>query len=313
MIKTYKLSKEAWNRMRKDRIKEILDSRWENIKLLRNKSDEIIDSQWFYINEDYINSFNAYEQHIGKYIRLHYLENTFANGLLFQEPSQWNDDFERRFYEADYSNITDNNENFTPKLYACCFTYGFETEAAWKTYAGRKKDEKDVVRLEINKKRLLSELNNWAKHNKYTVYIGYANYKYPLHLLKTIHKANERENSLWFEDFSLKNYLTLLLQKRQAYYNEMEERFFLIPDDKTIPVKKNLCVKLSFEKIVDKIILCPDFQSEKENKIREMCIKHGISCIVQRSELNTKKTIVGGKITIEKTDDDNPWKFNNLR
>lgn len=315
MIEKIKLSKEAWLRMRGERIKRIIDSHLEKIKFLRNSSDDVIDSQWFYVDEDYINSFKSYEQHVGKYMKIDFLRKTFEKGLFFQEPSQWNDDFESRFYTADYTKIltADKIVEVTPRLYAICFTYGFETEAAWKTYIDAENSSTNVVRLEINRRKLLYELNEWAQMYNYTAYAGYANYTYPLHLLKTIHTASEREHALWFEDFSLNNYLSLLLQKRQAYYNEMEERIFLIPDDKSIPIEKNLCVKLPLEKIVDKIILCPDFQAEKEKEIYDLCSEFKINCKIQRSELNAKKSNIDSQITIEKISDNNPWKFSDLR
>lgn len=315
MIKTVKLSKEAWQRMRRERIKDITDSDWGKIKFLRNKSDEIIDSQWFYVDEDYINTFKAYAKHVGKYIRVSYLESTFANGLFFQEPSQWKDDFESRFYKADYSNIVpiDKITTFTPRLYACCFTYGFETEAAWMTYSGNDDQSKNVVRLELNKEKLFSELNNWAKLNKFTVYVGYVNYTYPLHLLKTIHLANERENSLWFEDFSLKNYLSLLLQKRQAYYNEMEERIFIVSDDESTPVNNTKWVNIPLKEITDKIILSPEFQLDIEKDLNDLCLKYGIKCKIQRSELNANKSTYGRTIVIEPVSERNPWRFYSLR
>lgn len=315
MIKTIKLSKEAWKRMRSERIKEIIDSDWEKIKFLRNSADETLDSQWLYIDEDYINSFKAYDKHVGKYIQMRYLESNFANGLFFQEPSQWNDDFESRFYMADYSNIVpaDKITAFTPRLYACCFTYGFETEAAWKTYSGNDSQAKNVVRLELNKRKLFPELNNWAKLNNFTIYVGYVNYTYPLQLLKTIHLANERENSLWFENFTLKNYLSLLLQKRQAYYNEMEERIFIVPDDGSTPVNNTKWVNIPLKEIIDKIILSPEFQPDKEKDLNYLCLKYGIKCKIQRSELNAKKSTCDSTIVIEPVSDRNPWRFCSLR
>ena len=66
MIEKIKLSKEAWFRMRGERIKRIIDSPLEKIKFLRNSADDVIDSQWFYVDEDYINSFHYYPNAINK-------------------------------------------------------------------------------------------------------------------------------------------------------------------------------------------------------------------------------------------------------
>lgn len=218
------------------------------------------------------------------------------------------DDFESRFYNADYSNILTDYQckTITPRLLSCCFTYGYETEAAWKTYGNG-----NIVRLEINKFKLLKALNCWAEENNCTIYFGYVYYTYPLRRIKDIHKGTQRENPLWFEKFELNNYLSLLLLKRQAYSNEMEERFFIIPNDSDTILPLNMKIHIPLLNIVDKIILSPDFSKCKERTLNKILARVGLLCEVIRSELNSKDK--HQRIIIEKPDIDNPWKLSNLK
>lgn len=288
MLKS-KISLSAWTRLRDERVKKIIDDpKRRNIKLLRGPGDWDIDKEWFYYDEDYVNTGVSYEKHIGKYISYKYLESTLRDGLYFKQPSLWKDNFESRFYKADFSRIVpiEKKDEFTPRLYACCFTYGFETEASWNTYINSLERVNDTIRLEIKREKLLCELNIWAEQNKYLVYDGYVNYKYPLHLLKTIHLSSERENALWFEDFSLENYLSLLLQKREAYDNEREERFFIIPQDEKNKMENACYVKTNISRLVDKIILGPDFPDAQRGEIEQLCHIYGLNCkIIKRGVL----------------------------
>lgn len=300
---------DLWQVLRKERVKEInnIDG-LPNIKQLLNDRDRLVEKEFSYFDDDYINSGIPYERHIGKYIRLKFLEDTLENGLFFQQPSEWPDDFESRFYNADYSNILTDYQckTVTPRLLSCCFTYGYETEAAWKTYGSD-----NIIRMEIKKSLLLEALNTWAEGNNCTIYFGYVNYSYPIRRLKDIHLGTQRENPLWFEDFDLNNYLSLLLQKRQAYSNEMEERFFIVPNDSSVFQPSNKKIQIPLVNIVDKIILSPDFSKCKERTLNEILTRVGLSCKVIRSELNSKEK--QQRIVIEKPTEDNPWKVSNLK
>ena len=315
-IEKAKIGFDAWQSLRNERIKKIEDvQNLSNVKYLRGTGDYKIDKEWFYYDEDYMNSGLVYEKHIGKYLSFKYLENILKDGFFFQQPSQWKDDFESRFYEADYSQIVplEKTDELTPRLYASCFTYGFETEAAWNTYIKLIEKSNDVIRLEINRRKLLFEFNRWAIDNNYMVYVGYVNYKYPLHLLKSIHLSKQRENALWFEDFSLANYLSLLLQKREAYDNEREERVFIIPQDKNNKMNYSYCVKIDISQLVDKIILGPDFLDSERDNIEQLCRKYGLNCKIVKSELNAVKSDSRKPLIIESVSNSNPWSIKNVR
>lgn len=308
-IKKSKTRFELWQELRKERVKGINNiNGLPNIKQLLSEQDRLIEDEFSYYEDEFINSGIPYERHIGKYIKFQYIEDTLENGLFFQQPSEWMDDFESRFYNADYSNILTDYQckTITPRLLSCCFTYGYETEAAWKTYGNG-----NIVRLEINKFKLLKALNCWAEENNCTIYFGYVYYTYPLRRIKDIHKGTQRENPLWFEKFELNNYLSLLLLKRQAYSNEMEERFFIIPNDSDTILPLNMKIHIPLLNIVDKIILSPDFSKCKERTLNKILARVGLLCEVIRSELNSKDK--HQRIIIEKPGIDNPWKLSNLK
>ena len=281
---------------------------------MRGSGDSVIDNEWYYYDEDYVNSCLSYEKHIGKYLSFEYLQSTLRDGFYFKQPSQWKDDFESRFYEADYSLIIplEKKDELTPRLYACCFTYGFETEAAWNSYLNPKKECNDTIRLEINRNKLFFQLNKWAANNNYLVYVGYVNYKYPLHKLKEIHLSMERENALWFDDFTIANYLSLLLQKREAYDNEREERVFIVPIDKNTKINESCFVKTDIIQLVDKIILGPDFPNSKRDEMEELCQSYGLNCKIIKSELNAPKSDSGKPLLIERVSENNPWSIKNV-
>lgn len=175
-----------------------------------------------------------------------------------------------------------------------------------------KERHNDTIRLEINRKKLFSQLNRWAEHNSYLVYVGYVNYKYPLHKLKKIHLSSERENALWFDDFTLANYLSLLLQKREAYDNEREERGFIVPIDKNTKINESCFVKTDIIQLVDKIILGPDFPNSKRDEMEELCRSYGLNCKIIKSELNTPKSDSGKPLLIESVSESNPWSKKNV-
>lgn len=315
MLIKRKIGLNAWQALRDERVKGIIDdSNLSNVKYLRGTGDSGIDKEWFYYDEDYVNSCLIYEKHIGKYLSLDNFQKTLRNGFFFNQPSQWKDDFENRFYEADYSQIVplDKKDELTPRLYACCFTYGYETEAAWNTYLKAKEEYNETIRLEINRKKLLFQLNSWAKQNNYLVYVGYVNYKYPLHLLRKIHLSSERENALWFEDFTLANYLSLLLQKRESYDNEREERVFIIPQDKDTKINESCYVKTDIIQLVDKIIIGPDFPDSKRDALEQLCRDYGLKCKIKKSELNASKSNSRKPLVIERVSESNPWSKKNV-
>lgn len=153
-----------------------------------------------------------------------------SNSIQFIEPTEWEDKYESRFYTADYSLIT-TNKSYTPKLYACCFTFSKASEAAWKTYSYNKSGlASRCVQFRINKAKFRKILNKYAQGNQCKVYEGPMNYSHTDYIINQLHLSKSKYHALIFnKSFDLSSYLSLLLIKRQAFYYENEYRFFIIP------------------------------------------------------------------------------------
>ena len=179
---------------------------------------------------------------IYKYMTIHSASLCFQDkNIMFQEPSMWQDKYEARFYNADYSNLG-NPEWVNNKVYACCFTKLSQNEAAWKVYASSKgnDDQKYCLQIRIRRTKLREMLNQYAKNHDMQLYEGLIDYKQRhvidhLHERQIIHKDGTIEDhgdyKYYFENFSWGNYLRLLLIKRKAFQHEKEIRFFLVPNN----------------------------------------------------------------------------------
>lgn len=156
--------------------------------------------------------------------------------MRFVEPTYWDDQYEGRFYTADYRNVK-RNPKATPRLYATCFTPREESEPAWQIY-NRGKDGlgKRCVQFRLNQVSLRNEL---VKNlNNCTIVEGVVTYESKwfideLHLKEKKDKSKNEEYEKYFSDFILDNFINLLLLKRTAYEHEKEVRIFIIDNDET--------------------------------------------------------------------------------
>ena len=117
---------------------------------------------------------------------------------------------------------------------------------------------------------------------------------------------------MWFEDFTLANYLSLLLQKRESYDNEREERVFIIPQDKDTKINESCYVKTDIIQLVDKIIIGPDFPDSKRDALEQLCRDYGLKCTINKSELNASKSNSRKPLVIERVSESNPWSKKNV-
>ena len=150
-----------------------------------------------------------------------------SNSICFVEPVVWKDNYESRFYTCSYGPTCINQIVDTPKLYASCFTKNKVSEAAWYIYSHKYSGLDSIcVMVEI-------DLNNFRKSlskaigSKDIVYEGAINYQLSQSMLDTLHLPNNRLHNLFANNFSLKNYLNLLLLKRPFFSYENEVRFFI--------------------------------------------------------------------------------------
>lgn len=159
--------------------------------------------------------------------------------LRFAEPSLWQDNYESRFYNANYNNVLKGKDEteVCPLIYSTCLTGKKNNEAAWKIYTygkvglGARCVEFTLSKSEF-RKELISSLNN------YSIYEGLVSYVWEgdvdrMHL-KEIRRDKKSENNPWYElfftNFDKTRYLNLMLLKRDAFEHEQETRIMLVPN-----------------------------------------------------------------------------------
>jgi len=224
---------------------------------------------------------------IYKYIDIEGFIKLLKTGILFKEPSLWNDPYEKLFYNAKYIDI-----DSTPHpIYACCFTAGEETEASWKQYVGSSGLNARCVRIKLDLNRLLLHLDKFAEDHQCKVYIGAVTYRVTEQDIELLLEDGTKLNSFWMTKFSLNTYLSLMLLKRPAYYNEKEVRILVVPKyGDSVGVNGKVFVETSMKwcELVKEVMLDPDCSDEEVKFLKWVCSQNGIVCPVIKSTLNEK-------------------------
>ena len=173
-----------------------------------------------------------------KYLDLEAALLCLRNGnIRFVEPTRWEDKYEGRFYNANYSNICQDPTEY-PFLYACCMSHKPHNEAAWKVYSyGKTGLGAHCVQFKINRSRLRLELAKNADNLRYIAEGNVLYYKEALindlHKKEIGDKGEKKFNvnySQFFNQFNFSKYINLLLLKRDYFKHENETRIFLIPE-----------------------------------------------------------------------------------
>lgn len=172
-----------------------------------------------------------------KYLDLESALLCLRNGnIRFVEPTRWEDKYEGRFYNADYTLVCSDSNEY-PFLYACCMSHKPHNEAAWKVYSyGKTGLGAHCVQFKINRSRLRLEL---VKNSEDLASIVEGNVIYCREeIINRIHEKeidskkgkvpNTNYNS-FFNSFDFGKYINLLLLKRDYFQHENETRIFLIP------------------------------------------------------------------------------------
>lgn len=154
-----------------------------------------------------------------------------TSSLTFVEPSSWYDPFEKRFYNADFSQIT----NFSkPKIFASCFTSKPTNEAAWVMYSYFKSGlASKSIRFEFNPTLLYHMLDEFGKMNKAKIVVSNVNYSLTEQTIKALHKTTCKHHLQYFNNFNDDKFVNLMLIKRKAFEYEKEIRIFIIPTSET--------------------------------------------------------------------------------
>lgn len=222
----------------------------ENFSIKEVQTHRIISKEFY----DMLHNNNIKYKKIGKlaggfYYKYMDLETALlcleSNTIRFVEPSMWQDNYESRFYNANYDNVLEGKKEIEecPLIYANCVTRKKNNEAAWKIYTyGKTGLGARCVEFMLNRTKLREELIKNSKDC--TILEGNVTYIWEgdidtLHQ-KFILSNKKRVANLWynffFEDFSQTKYLNLLLLKRDAFEHEQESRIMIIPN--TPPTKK---------------------------------------------------------------------------
>lgn len=242
-----------------------------------------------------------------KYINMSVAQKVIKDGYItfrFQQPSNWDDEYEMLFYNADYSEITSDAKTH-PKLYACCFTFDKICEASWKQYSGNIGAGKNCVRLHINKGAFRKAIADYAEDKGFKIYEGPVYYRgeYLIENLLNSSSSIQNENikrqheELFCGDFKIDNYLSLLLLKRVLFEYEKEYRFFLVNTRGRI--YKKIDVQVPIKSVVDKIMLSDNCDNKYKKSFREFCQKEGIDYMLSEEKIyRLDKKFIG--VTINK-------------
>ena len=176
---------------------------------------------------------------------------TLTQSIEFKEPSQWWDEFEKRFYCAEYNQ--QKYPGYPKKLFALCTTAERDSEAGWKMY---KHTEDPLIQIKINRKKFIEALSLYYKNKDVAIYEGKVNYDIKeahisiLHMpsyTKTIKEVEKiypvKGHDEIFNNFDMDSYLSLLLLKRDAYSYENEIRYFIVPLDEECNNKDIIPIK----------------------------------------------------------------------
>lgn len=233
-------------------------------------------------------------ERVYKYLPLDSAMLCLENGnIRFSQPSSWRDEYEGRFYSGknDYSKILSEEAKsvLSPKLYACCSTQNVTSESAWKVYSyndcNNGKQNNVCVQITIDVLQFRLMLEKYACDNNCMVYEGPMIYNYSDNEIMNIDNVDSKYYNLFFSNFKLDNYLSLLRIKRAAFYYENEYRFFVIPQNQDTVKEDHLDVPINWEGVIKEIKI----ESRNEDKIkRDFMVflnNHGVTTPLQEFDL----------------------------
>ena len=215
-----------------------------------------------------------------------------GESIVFAEPVLWKDEYESRFYSADYSEVLDSlPDRFLPKpIFACCFTTVEYSEPAWMVYSyGEQGLGHKCIELKLNFSKLKRALSDFLKDHDFSIYCGKVDY-HSNDFINSLHYQSSDEYNDLFGSFSLESFLSLLLVKRKAYRYEDEYRVFIVPNKpkafdelrrkgKIIEQEKNgkkyykLIVDIKWREVIEDIKYDSSFTESEIEILRTFCRK----------------------------------------
>lgn len=226
-------------------------------------------------------------EHAYKYMTLE----AFTLSLLkstwqFAEPTRWNDEYEGRFYRADYNALK--VCNCPSKMYATCITGEKANEAAWKVYAHGQGLGSRCIQIKINMNALRKELSNGISNHCFdtegTIYEGTVFYDLSDQEIKTLNAPSGAYYDTFFDSFNMESFLKLLLIKRKAYEYEKETRLFFVPKDyqeidRSVHSGNGdvIYVKVNWKDIIEEILIDKKCSQAELETIKFVCKQAGIN------------------------------------
>lgn len=212
------------------------------------------------------------------------------------EPNNWDDEFEQRFYIANYDKIS-KDKHTHPRLYSCCFSTVKKSYAAWRVFENKKKGNEGLcVKIVIDRKKFSKELCKYCKRT-YKIYEGVVGYSLSDYDILHLHEKSNKYYQLFFSGkFELDNYLSLLLIKRDAFDYEKEFRYFMIPPT---PIRENkIYPEINWGKVIKDVEVDIHYPDSDFKLLKDFCDhEFGSSFRIHKIDLNS---MPGGKITIQK-------------
>ncbi len=170
---------------------------------------------------------------INKYVLLNTFEKNVKEGTMpFGTPEYWADPYEKLYYKREFYKPLFNFD--VPEIRCLCMTKNnYKNEdAMWSVY--RYGSTGSVVKVTYNFYELLKQFNSYCVKNHCTIYVGTIDYSYSQTQIDSFLNINFNEdnyNKFFPKEFTLNNYLKLLLIKRKQFVYENEIRLFIISDN----------------------------------------------------------------------------------
>ena len=201
--------------------------------------------------------------------------------LFFQNPTKWDDPFEKYFIEATYASSP---FPLKEKLVCTCLTANKDCESQWLRYS-----DNLCLQMRLNANFFLKSLMSFTK--SYDIYVGKINYCIQTDILSSnisdvfdiCYKIKTiRSNDLTTGKFKRELQILLLLLKRNAFAYEKEIRIIMIPKKKRNlidPIK----IYLPLNTICEQVTISPKSGPELRG-----IFKNALKQKVQFSHLYTK-------------------------
>ena len=244
-----------------------------------------------------------------KYMTLDAFVSCMSEGTLrLVEPTKWQDEYEGRFYHADYKKNLSVPDSETPAVYATCITENAASEAAWKVYSHGIGLGARCVQIKLNLDELRDQLSEKITVKKkmkgkteiieYSgdLYEGKVFYDLSNDEINDLHRTGKPFHALFFSGFNLDKFLRLLLLKRQAYKHENEIRLFFIKNPIEVIGKsrkgKAMDVIVDWAKIIEEINYDSGCTSSELLALKHSCQLAGIKCTDQSKRGPKKKGLI---------------------